>query len=159
MKMNEVIQINNQLSLMVENEELDDETIRDTFELIKLEVENNGNNLVAYYRELDAEINKNKEVSRIYAEYAKKLERRKENIRKTLTYFMHATNTKEIKTDFAKISFRKSTAVNIYDPSLLPKDCILIKEEPSKAMIKKMLEAGQEVQGAKLIENENLQIR
>ena len=159
MKMNEVIQINNQLSLMVENEELDDETIRDTFELIKLEVENNGNNLVAYYRELDAEINKNKEVSRIYAEYAKKLERRKENIRKTLTYFMHATNTKEIKTDFAKISFRKSTAVNIYDPSLLPKDCILIKEEPSKAMIKKMLEAGQEVQGANLIENENLQIR
>ena len=159
MKMNEVIQINNQLSLMVENEELDDETIRDTFELIKLEVENNGNNLVAYYRELDAEINKNKEVSRIYAEYAKKLERRKENIRKTLTYFMHATNTKEIKTDFAKISFRKSTAVNIYDPSLLPKNCILIKEEPSKAMIKKMLEAGQEVQGAKLIENENLQIR
>lgn len=159
MKMNEVIQINNQLSLMVENEELDDETIRDTFELIKLEVENNGNNLVAYYRDLDAEIAKNKEVSKIYAEYARKLERRKERIKEALTYFMHATNTKEIKTDFAKISFRKSKSVNVFDMSLLPRDCVLIKEEASKTMIKKMLEAGEEVQGAKLVENESLQIR
>ena len=159
MNINEVIQINNQFSLMIENEELDDETIRDTFELIKLEVENNSNNLVAYYKDLDAEIAKNKEVSKIYGEYARKLERKKENIKKTLTYFMHATNTKEIKTDFAKINFRKSKSVSVYDMSLLPRDCILTKEEASRTMIKKMLEAGEDVQGAKLIENESLQIR
>ena len=159
MNINETIQINNQLALLIENEELDDDTIRDTYEFIKSEIENNSNNLVAYYKELDADIEKNKNMSKAYAEYAKRLEKRKENVKKTLTYFMHATNTPIIKTDYAKISFRKSTAVNIYEPSLLPKDCILIKEEPSKSMIKKMLEAGKEVQGAKLIENENLQIR
>ena len=77
MNINETIQINNQLALLIENEELDDDTIRDTYEFIKAEIENNSNNLVAYYKELDADIEKNKNMSKAYAEYAKRLEKRK----------------------------------------------------------------------------------
>ncbi len=159
MNINEVIQINNQISLLIENEELDDETIRDTFEMIKIEVENNGNNLVAFYKDLDADIAKNKEVAKMYGEYARKLEKKKENIKKTLTYFMHATNTREIKTDYAKISFRKSKSVEIDDETLLGDEYFVMKKEASKSKITEALKAGVDVQGARLIENRNLQIK
>lgn len=64
-----------------------------------------------------------------------------------------------IKTDFVSISTRKSKSVSITDESLLGAEYLRIKTEPNKTAIKEALEAGQEVQGALIVENYSLNIR
>ena len=158
-KLRELTRLNYELLQLIENDELDEQTISDSLEILKFEVEAEGNQIVAYHRSLDAEIEKNKNIAKQYTEYAKKLEIRKERLRNFITSYMKSTNTKVINTDFAKISFRKSKATDIYDESLLPEDCFIIDKKPSKAKVREKLDKGEEVQGARIIENENLQIR
>lgn len=59
-----------------------------------------------------------------------------------------------------KISWRSSTAVEVsIDPSLLPEEYRKIAYSASKTDIKKDLEAGKSIVGAKLVKNENIQIK
>ena len=69
------------------------------------------------------------------------------------------TGVKRYETALAKLSTRKSTAVEITDESSLPDACFVIKREVSKTNIKKMLEDGATLEGAGLKENVSLQIR
>ncbi len=157
--LNELAKLNYGLSQLIENEELDEQTIADSLEMLKYEVEAESNEIVAYHRNLDAEIKKNKEIAKQYTEYARKLELRKERLRKFITSYMNATNTEVIETDYAKISFRKSKSVEIDDETLLGDEYFVMKKEASKSKITEALKAGVDVQGARLIENRNLQIK
>jgi hypothetical protein len=67
----------------------------------------------------------------------------------------------EIKTPLIKINFRKSKAVEIEDIEKLPAQYIKVTETESidKAAIKAAIDAGEEVPGAILKENKNLQIK
>ena len=65
----------------------------------------------------------------------------------------------QIKTALVTISTRKSKSVSITDESLLGAEFMRIKTEPNKTAIKEALEAGQEVQGALIVENYSLNIR
>ena len=65
----------------------------------------------------------------------------------------------QIKTALMTISSRKSKSVSITDESLLQAEFLRIKTEPNKTAIKEALEAGQEVQGALIVENYSLNIR
>ena len=69
------------------------------------------------------------------------------------------TGVKRYETALAKLSTRKSTAVEITDESSLPDACFVIKREVSKTNIKKMLEDGATLEGAGLKENVSLQIK
>ena len=69
------------------------------------------------------------------------------------------TGVKRYETALAKLSTRKSTAVEITDESSLPDACFVIKREVSKTNIKKMLEEGATLEGAGLKENVSLQIK
>ena len=155
--LNELAKLNYELGRLIENDELDEQTIADSLEMLKLEVEAEGNQIVVYYRDLDADIEKNKNVAKQYTEYVKKLENRKKRLKQFLENYMNSTNTEVIVTDYAKISFRKSKAVDIEDESLLGEEYFIIKKEPSKAKIKEAINAGKDIQGARLIENRNLQ--
>lgn len=65
----------------------------------------------------------------------------------------------QIKTAFVTISSRKSKSVSITDESLLGAEFMRIKTEPNKTAIKEAIEAGQEVQGALIVENYSLNIK
>ena len=65
----------------------------------------------------------------------------------------------QIKTALVTISSRKSKSVSITDESLLGAEFMRIKTEPNKTAIKEAIEAGQEVQGALIVENYSLNIR
>lgn len=65
----------------------------------------------------------------------------------------------QIKTAFMTISSRKSKSVTITDESLLGAEFMRIKTEPNKTAIKEAIEAGQEVQGALIVENYSLNIK
>ena len=91
----------------------------------------------------------------------------KDSIKKKLDKFktyikssMIVNNIEKIETPLGTIKFTKSTTTEIYDESLIDKKFIEVvtTEKISKEKIKAALKAGEEVQGAKLVENKNLKI-
>ena len=91
-------------------------------------------------------------------------ERRKkeiESFKHYIKYNMVQMDIKKIETPLGNLSLRQTTATDIYDESALPKE--FLKEKvtytASKTDIKKALQAGKEVAGARLIVNTNLNIK
>jgi hypothetical protein len=115
-------------------------------------------NLCKYIRhlELGTEICKAEE-SRI-ATMRKRAENRIENIKKYLTpYVQHEGN---VEAGTFKLSIRKSKHVEVVS-GFENKEYCNVKEviTPDKIVIKKAIESGIVIEGAKLIENSNLQIK
>lgn len=75
-------------------------------------------------------------------------------------YLGWVLNGEKFKTAKVAMSWRKSTAVEITDAARIPKQ-YLIEQEPkiAKAAIMVDLKAGQEVEGAELVERNNLMIK
>ena len=59
----------------------------------------------------------------------------------------------------SKISWRKSSSVDVFDPGLLTDEFTKVKIEPDKTKIKEAIKAGVEIAGAKIVENQNIQIK
>ena len=90
-------------------------------------------------------------------------EAREKALNKFKTYIKSAmltNNIEKIETIIGTIKFTKSTSTEIYDESLIDKKFIEVvtTEKISKEKIKAALKAGEEVQGARLVENKNLKI-
>lgn len=97
----------------------------------------------------------------------KRLQAMKDSIKKKLDKFktyikssMIVNNIEKIETPIGTIKFTKSISTEIYDESLIDSRFIEVvtTEKISKEKIKAALKAGEEVQGAKLVENKNLKI-
>lgn len=102
----------------------------------------------------------NKEIERLSAKLAQ-AEKKKEVFKQTLSTAMQQFGVEKIETPTLKLSFRKSESVEIEDVNKIP---LLYVEEKtvtsvSKNDIKKAIKAGEVVPGAKLITNQNLQIK
>lgn len=59
------------------------------------------------------------------------------------------------------VSFRKSTALEVYDEASIPKELMLetVSAKPAANLIKQLLKEGKEVNGCRLVENLNPQIK
>jgi hypothetical protein len=79
----------------------------------------------------------------------------------TLENAMNLYEIDEIKGDTVKVNFRKSESVEIIDVEKIPKDYMTVEltKKVDKATIKKVLKRGEEVPGAVLNQNKNLQIK
>lgn len=102
----------------------------------------------------------------IYDREIKRLQERKEylkntqnRLKQTLSNAMQEFNIVEIKGETLRLSFRESESVEITDESLLDEQYKRVKVEPDKTAIKKALKNGEDVQGARLVKNQNLQIK
>lgn len=84
-----------------------------------------------------------------------------ERLKETLSNAMQLYQIEKLESPTLKISFRKSESVEVEDLSLLDKDFIVVKttESADKTAIKKAIKEGQNVQGAVLKTNMNLQIK
>lgn len=111
-------------------------------------------NLTAFAASLKAE-------EEALADRRKRAERRADNIKKYLTSCLDAVGRDKVETPKARISFRKSVAVQIDDESALPADFKVetVTTKPDKTAIKKAIQGGTEVAGASLVENRNIQIK
>jgi hypothetical protein len=106
-------------------------------------------------------------------EYVKELsariktaERRAEFLREYLEAHMLQAGITEIKDErgifSAKLQIERDASVNIFDEDKLPADClreIPAKQQPDKALIKKAIEDGREVPGARIVKKNRLTIR
>ena len=95
------------------------------------------------------------------AKRRKTLEKKIDYLKGVLTSCLDAAGRDNVETTKVRVSFRKSVAVNIDDEKALPADFVVetVTTKPDKTAIKKAIQSGQEVSGASLVENRNLQIK
>ena len=103
---------------------------------------------------ISSEIDRLTSLKKIYA-------RKGENLKNYVSYSMQKTNNKNLELDIAKLSFRKSASVEIFNEELVSDEYKKVKTVSTidKVLIKATLKAGQAVSGATLKENLNLQIK
>ena len=81
-------------------------------------------------------------------------------LKNILVEAMNLYNIEEIKSETNKINFRKSTKVIIDDIDSLPNDCIIFEKKTIPLNdIKKRLQSGEEIKGARIENNKNIQIK
>lgn len=125
-------------------------------------LENKTENIIKYIKimEYDNEIRKQEE-KRLEA-LRKRDEKKIESIKKYVLMNMEKLDTKSIKTSIGSISIRKSTAT-ILDESRLKKDerywTQEIKDKFDKTAIKKLIQSGEQIDGAMLVENKSVNIK
>ena len=84
-----------------------------------------------------------------------------DRLKNSLSQAMQLFEMTELKTPLIKISFRKSESVEIEDIALLDSNYIKVVTTKSadKVAIKDAIKAGENIQGAVLVTNQNLQIK
>ena len=128
-----------------------------TLEITEAERLTKGEGYVYVIKQLRSQSDMIKSEIKRLQELAKRYENSAEKLADTLLQSVVAHG--QIKTALVTISTRKSKSVSITDESLLGPEFMRIKTEPNKTAIKEALEAGQEVQGALIVENYSLNIR
>ena len=103
---------------------------------------------------IDAEI---KRLQSLKKAREKSSERLKERIKSAMELF----DIQKIETPLLKLSFRKSESVEVDDINSLPAlyKAIKVTETADKKLIKQALETGKEIEGCRIIQNNNLQIK
>lgn len=84
-----------------------------------------------------------------------------DRLKNALSNAMNICEINEITTATSKISFRKSTTLEILDESKVPKEykTNVVTTKIDKNQIKSDLKAGKTINGVELVENKNLQIK
>lgn len=133
----------------------------DQFEAISAAFDEKAEATALYIKNLNVFISGAKAEEAALAERRKAAENRVERLKGFLASAMQTVGRNKVETAKAKISFRKSTQVQIDDEGALPVDFVTttITTKPDKTAIKKAIQAGQAVAGAVLVENQNLQIK
>ena len=145
-----------------ETGEVKDDGVIDILEQeLKLQLQTKGAGIIKSFKNSEAMLNGvDEEIKRLQAlkkSISNQINSRKEYIVRN----MEMMGITKIETELGNLSLRKSKSVNIYDESLIDKKFIEIetKEKISKTEIKKAIEAGENVQGANIVEKNSLNIK
>lgn len=150
----------------IDNDELPEEAIADTLEAVTGEIEDKADNIACMLKSLDAEIVAIRAEEICLAERRKVKENAKERIKQYLSDMLLGIGIDKVETARNKITFRKSESVEV-DESFVQwawenhKDDLLTFTDPkaNKTEIKKALKAGAEIEGARIVSSQNIQIK
>lgn len=101
---------------------------------------------------LDAEIKR-------LQERKKSMQNNVVNMKETMAMLLQTVEGNRLKTDKFTFSFRKSTKVEIDNIDMIPEDFVRKLYDVNKTDLKKYMERGAIVNGARLVENQSLSIR
>ena len=142
--------------------EVKDDGVIDILEQeLQIQLQTKGAGIIKSFKNSEAMLNGvDEEIKRLQAlkkSISNQINSRKEYIVRN----MEMMGITKIETELGNLSLRKSKSVNIYDESLIDKKFIEIetKEKISKTEIKKAIEAGENVQGANIVEKNSLNIK
>ncbi len=123
------------------------------------ELEQKGVNYALAIREMDGrgeiidqEIERLKKLKKATETISDRL---KNNIKAAMVEF----GVEKVESNLVKLSLRKSKETVIDDESLLPESCFKTERKVVKAEVKKLIESGAPVAGARIVENKSLQIK
>lgn len=142
--------------------ELDEQTIADTLESISGELEHKAQAVGFMIRNIESGVEAINAFTKQQQARAKALEARAEQMRGYLARCMLATGIEKISGPGIELKFRKSSAVVIDEPGLIPTEFMTAPPPPapapSKTLISAAIKAGREVPGAHVEARKNLQI-
>ena len=143
--------------------DLDEQTIADTLEGLAGDLQVKAQNVGFMVRNIETTVEAVKAFTKAQAERAKALEARADGLRRYLQNCMEATGIEKIEGPGIVLSFRKSSAVVIDEPGLIPAQFMRTPEPPppapDKTAIAAAIKAGQEVAGAHIEHRKLLQIK
>lgn len=142
---------------MLMNDEIDEQTFNDTVEGMGAIEKVEGYCQMISQINAEVEMFKN-EIDRL-TKRKKSLENNANWLKGQLLNFYNANGGEKIKAGTFVVLTKKSTYVDIFDESKIPKKYCTVKVTPNKTAIKKAIDSGIKVRGANLQERENLQIK
>ena len=163
--MSKLYEITSQYLVALEQLEVDEETGEisgyEALESVQGNFEEKAENIALYIKDELAMESSIKAERMALAEREKSHKRKAESLKRYLVNSMSAVGKAKLETPKVKLSFRKSVSTEVDDLNLIPKDFIrtITEEKPDLTAIKKAIQAGQEIPGARLEEKQNLQIR
>lgn len=141
-------------ALQLADLDLPPEVVSDTLEGLSGELETKAQSVAYMVRSIEADASAMKEWAKTATERAKAAEARATALREYLARCMDATGIEKIEGAGVKLSFRKSSAVQIDGPDLIPAEYMRQPETPPPAPDKKAIadaiKAGKEVPGASI---------
>lgn len=154
----ELAEAEQQLISMFMADDIDEQTLNDTIE--GLDVGGKLEDYCMVLRQLEADQKDFKAEADFFTAKAKRAENGIKRLKSGILNYMQRTNKSKAEAGLFKISTRESKAVNIYDEAQIPAQ-FLIPQPPKidKTAIKKAINGGEEVTGATIQTNTNLQIK
>lgn len=135
---------------------LDDEMFR-RFDELQFDRDAKIENICLFIKNLKADAIAIKAEKDAFAARQKSIERKAEALSNYLKAYLNGQKFKSVK---AAISWRKSESVNVTDISKIPEEFLAYAEPtPKKAEIKAALKAGKIIEGAEIVENNNMIIK
>ena len=151
------------LDIFLESEgsDLDKENYSEIMLFLRDELKNKSSSLLQYIQDLQAKSKIAKEESDRLLKLSKVRLNKAERLKSYLVSTLQALEMKKIETDLGSYGLRRSSAVDVYDMSVLPDEFIRVTEEKKadKEKIKEYIKANGELKGARIVDNYSLQIR
>lgn len=150
-----------QLDELFEQEEIDENTLNDSRELIFESLGENIDNLNIYKIKLENKIKECQEVSKRYSDLKKHYDRKLERLNRFLLSIMDAMKTDQLLGNVGYVKRRKNKSVNISDLKNIPEEYLKIETviTPKKQEIKQAIENGIEIPGASIEINNTITYR
>ena len=128
---------------------------------LNAEISEKIENVACYIKNLTADISALKEEEKNLNARRKQKERKIDSLKGYINYAMELSGRKSLESPRCKVSYRKSSSVEVPDINALDKDYITktIEIKPNKVAIKEALKEGKTVEGAEIVERQNLLIK
>lgn len=126
------------------------------YEQLQMEREQKIEGVACWFKNLKSDISALKEEEKNLAARRKVLENKLDSLKNWLAY---ACEGSKFSTSKVAISWRKSVAVDVFDSTLITDEFVTYTPSINKTAIKDAIKEGRQVEGARLAENTNIQIK
>lgn len=139
---------------------LEGANLKNAIDNLQMQLDTKIENIACYIKNLNSDAEQLKKEEDNLNNRRKSIENRSKSLVNYLNNFMTMNNKTKFETPKCKISYRKSTVVNIIDVNKIPKDYVLKKVDVNvdKNSLKDYLKTNK-CEGAELITNNNIQIK
>lgn len=136
-------------------------TTENMLDELELDLKTKLDNIACYIKNLDADIEAIRNEEKTLAERRRVKENQAQRLRDYLSFGLQQAGYDKFESARCVLSFRKSKQVIIDPDAELPEQFITIEtiEKPNKKALKEALEEGALIEGARIVENRNLQIK
>lgn len=136
-------------------------TMEEALDKLEIDQKTKFENLALYIKNITADAEAIRNEEKTLADRRRVLENQAERLKAYLTMNLQMAGFEKFETPRCKMSFRKSTSVEIDENANIPKDYVTIKvtETPNKKMITDAIKEGELIDGCRLVEKYNLQIK
>lgn len=143
--------------------DLDEQTVADTLESLSGDLDTKAQNVALMARSFDADAAAIAEWAKQATARAKAVQARADHLREYLARCLDGAGIEKVEGPGVRITWRKSTAVSVFEPALIPAEFMRQKPppepEPDKTAISAALKEGRDVPGAVLEHRRSLQIK